>query len=343
MVRIQPPEGRAYMAGVMLDITERKGAEQALRDSEGRYRELFEANPQPMWVYDLDTLAFLAVNDAAIARYGYSRDEFLTLTIADIRPVEDVPALLNNLTRVSGGLDQAGYWRHRLKDGTLIDVEITSHTLDFNDRRAELVLAIDVTERLHAEVVQHESRRELEQRVAERTEELRLANEQLEQRVRERTLELLDANARLQEEIDVRAHAESEAQQASRALGETNAQLEEEIEERRRAESDALQANQALVESNARLEEEVEERRRAETALRESQAELQRVRTACRCCWRISTRIFAASSPTWRTPSGLAGSLRTSSASAWTRFSRAGLRSRAAVFRTGSLRPAGAL
>jgi two-component system cell cycle sensor histidine kinase/response regulator CckA len=116
-----------------------------LRESEASYRRLFEVNPHPMWVYDLESLRFLAVNEAAVRRYGHSRGEFLALTIRDIRPPEDVPALLANVEKVGRGLDEAGLWRHRLKDGSIIDVEITSHTLDFEGRRAELVQAVDLT------------------------------------------------------------------------------------------------------------------------------------------------------------------------------------------------------
>jgi hypothetical protein len=134
------------------DITERKQAEAALRDSERRYRELFEANPHPMWVYDLQTLRFLAVNDAAVAHYGYGRDEFLAMTIADIRPPQDVPRLLENVARVEDGkADRAGVWRHRRHDGSVIDVQISSHTIDIDGRRAELVLAHDVTQQRRAE------------------------------------------------------------------------------------------------------------------------------------------------------------------------------------------------
>ena len=126
------------------------------------YQLLFEANPHPMWVYDLETLAFLAVNDTAVRRYGYSREEFLGMTIKNIRPPEDVPALLENVAQVSEGLDEAGVWRHRTKDGTLIEVEIVSHTLTFVDRKAELVLAQDVTDRRRME----RTLREGEQRLA---------------------------------------------------------------------------------------------------------------------------------------------------------------------------------
>jgi len=123
----------------------------SLRESEFRYRELFESNPHPMWVYDLETLAFLAVNEAAVVHYGYSRDEFLGMTIKDIRPDEDIDRLLENVANVTKGLDTAGIWRHRRKNGSIILVEISSHTLSVEGRRTEVVLAHDVTKRIQAE------------------------------------------------------------------------------------------------------------------------------------------------------------------------------------------------
>ena len=133
------------------DINERKQAEESLRCSEERYRLLFENNPQPMWVNDLETLAILAVNEAAINHYGYSREEFLAMTIADIRPATDIPALLENMAQVTPGLNKKGVWRHCKKDGSLIEVEITTYSLTFVGRQAQLVLANDVTERRRAE------------------------------------------------------------------------------------------------------------------------------------------------------------------------------------------------
>jgi PAS domain S-box-containing protein len=132
------------------DVTTQKMIEHALRQSEGQYRLMFEANPHPMWVYDLETLRFLAVNDAAVHHYGYSREEFLAMTLKEIRPPEDVERLSAYLSGTSSELDHAGDWRHRKKDGTLIDVEITAHRLDFSGRRAELVLVNDITERKRA-------------------------------------------------------------------------------------------------------------------------------------------------------------------------------------------------
>jgi PAS domain S-box-containing protein len=143
--------GAMAFSAFLRDITERKRTERALRDSEASFRLLFADNPLPMWVYDLATLSFLEVNDAAVAHYGYSREEFLRMRLTDIRPPEDVPQL-NEVVKslaegaVSGVRRHKGRWRHRLKDDRLIDVDIVSHSLDFAGRRAALVVAIDVTE-----------------------------------------------------------------------------------------------------------------------------------------------------------------------------------------------------
>ncbi|RZM76625.1 PAS domain S-box protein [Leptolyngbya iicbica] len=142
---------------------------QVLAEQAATYRHLFDGNPQPMWVYDLETLQFLAVNDAAIAKYGYSRAEFLAMTIADIRPAADVPRLLANVAQVDTGLDLAGIWQHCLRNGQIIQVEIVSYALEFEGRRAELVMAQDITPRVAAQQALQELNRALEQTVAERT------------------------------------------------------------------------------------------------------------------------------------------------------------------------------
>jgi PAS domain S-box-containing protein len=115
------------------------------RESEEGYRLLFESNPHAMWIYDRDTLNFLAVNDSAIHHYGYSRQEFLNMTLKDIRPSKDISSLLEKVSQIKPGMNSASS-RHVKKDGTLIEVEIVSHTLDFNGRPAELVLAMNVTQ-----------------------------------------------------------------------------------------------------------------------------------------------------------------------------------------------------
>lgn len=133
--------------GLARDVTERKQFEQALRDSEERYRLLFESTPQPIWVYSEETLRFLAVNEAATRTYGYSRDEFLSMTIDDIRPKEDIPALLIKTAASDDELVISSPWRHETRDNKMIYVEMTSHPLVFDGKNSKLVIVNDVTER----------------------------------------------------------------------------------------------------------------------------------------------------------------------------------------------------
>ena len=132
------------------NLRERKQAEAALAESEIRYRKMFEDNPQPMWVYDTETLEFLTVNDAAVEQYGYSRDEFQHMTIKDIRPPDDIPLLLETIAQ-GDNTSRDNIWRHRTKDGRERLVLISSHSMVFQGRLARLVLANDVTERQHSE------------------------------------------------------------------------------------------------------------------------------------------------------------------------------------------------
>jgi PAS domain S-box-containing protein len=144
----------AALSGVVLvfrDVTQRRQTQRELEESERRYRVLFEGNPWPMWVYRRSDLAFLAVNEAAVQYYGYSRQEFLSMTLREIRPPEDVAALLANIAESEHQVHTDGPWRHRKKDGTILYVEITAHPLQFGEDAACLVLAQDVTERLKLE------------------------------------------------------------------------------------------------------------------------------------------------------------------------------------------------
>jgi len=136
---------------LVLDVTLATRIEEALRKSEAQYRLLFESNPQAMWVYDQETRRFLAVNDAAVRRYGYSRAEFLSMTIQDIRPPAESLRLTEYLSHDNPVFNQAGQWLHQKKDGTVINVDITSNRLDFEGRRAVIVLSTDITERKRAE------------------------------------------------------------------------------------------------------------------------------------------------------------------------------------------------
>ena len=135
-----------FFSAFLRDISDRTRAEQALRDSEAGFRLLFANNPLPMWVYDVATLDFLEVNAAAVAHYGYAREEFLRMRISEIRPPEDMPKLKEVVTGLAMGMNHAGIWRHRLKDGRIRDVDIMSHSIEFAGRRAALAVAMDVTE-----------------------------------------------------------------------------------------------------------------------------------------------------------------------------------------------------
>ncbi len=122
-----------------------------LSEHETEFRLLFASNPLPMWLFDLETLCFLEVNDAAIAHYGYSRVEFLGLNITDIRPTEEIVRLHENLRMPRGAFQESGPWKHRLKDGRIIWVQIASHLTEWRTRQAALVVAHDITERRRSE------------------------------------------------------------------------------------------------------------------------------------------------------------------------------------------------
>ena len=141
----------AYGIRSLRNEAERRRAEAAVRESEQRYHMLFARNPHPMWIYDMETLAFLEVNDAAVFHYGYSREEFLRMTIKDIRPPEEVPGILANVTKRDDGYDRNGAFRHCKKDGTIIHTEISRYAFVQDGRPVRLILANDVTERKRTE------------------------------------------------------------------------------------------------------------------------------------------------------------------------------------------------
>lgn len=142
-----PPVGAI---SVFQDVTELRAIRRELASAEDRYRRVFERNPQPMWVYDQVTLRFVEVNEAAVRQYGYSREEFLSMTIEQIRPAEERPKLREFLRESVPSAKISGPWRQQRKDGTIIYVEVFSHGIRFNDRPARFVLASDVTERERA-------------------------------------------------------------------------------------------------------------------------------------------------------------------------------------------------
>jgi diguanylate cyclase (GGDEF)-like protein/PAS domain S-box-containing protein len=132
-------------------ISAQQRAEEVLRQSEQRYRYMFEANPLSMWIRDERTMEILAVNEAALQNYGYTRDEFLRLKSTDMIAEEDGERFLEALRMRDPKGNFTNYWRHRRKDGSVIDVETVSHPFDLDARPARLTLVNDITERVRAE------------------------------------------------------------------------------------------------------------------------------------------------------------------------------------------------
>jgi hypothetical protein len=143
--------GPRDVVGSWSDITARKETELRLQASEEQYRLLFDRHPHPMWVFDQESLAFLAVNDAAVRHYGYSREEFLAMTVKEIRPPEEVSDFLadheQRRTDSDGSYLSPRTWKHRKKDGTVFEVEIATSPMILKGRRARLALVADVTEK----------------------------------------------------------------------------------------------------------------------------------------------------------------------------------------------------
>ena len=136
------------MTGTIVDITERHEAMARIERAESQFRELFERNPLPFWVFDIETLGFVAVNQTAIQTYGYSRAQFLAMTILDIRPPEDAEAVRESMHEPDGEGHGDRIWVHLTRDGRRMDVRIHSSLIEFAGRAARLVLAEDVTTRL---------------------------------------------------------------------------------------------------------------------------------------------------------------------------------------------------
>jgi diguanylate cyclase (GGDEF)-like protein/PAS domain S-box-containing protein len=126
------------------DITE-------ARRREASFRLLFENNPVPMWVFDLETTRFLAVNDAAVAHYGYSREQFLAMTVVDIRPIEEHARLREHVRSFPETQSGDVVWRHQKSDGSMIDVVVYSKTMKYEGRLAALVAVHDISERQRSE------------------------------------------------------------------------------------------------------------------------------------------------------------------------------------------------
>jgi diguanylate cyclase (GGDEF)-like protein/PAS domain S-box-containing protein len=139
--------GARMLRRLRQDIAELDGMRRQLRQAQDQYRFLFEHHPLPMWVFDRETLGFLAINDAMLASYGYTRGELLASTMVDIRPAEDAEAMVAAARLNSSERPQGRVWTHLRKDRSRLRAAIYTLDIDFNGRPARLVLAQDVTER----------------------------------------------------------------------------------------------------------------------------------------------------------------------------------------------------
>lgn len=119
--------------------------ESILHEKEKNFQMFFLCNPNPMLIYDLESLKILEANQSLIISYGYSKQELLSMTIFDIRPKEDIPKLIANLKKERGEFELSGEWRHLKKNGEIIDVEIVSHTIRLAEKNSVLVTAKDIS------------------------------------------------------------------------------------------------------------------------------------------------------------------------------------------------------
>jgi two-component system, cell cycle sensor histidine kinase and response regulator CckA len=170
---VGPESGRSYGPGDLAFAQELAGRAalsvdnarlyRAAREGDERYGMLFGNNPQPMWVFDVDTLAFLDVNESAVRHYGYTREEFLEMSIMDLLPPEDTPGLHHGLERNGSTRGDVALIQHQRKDGAIVDMELISKEMELAGRRARLVLATDITERTRTRAALHQSEEQLRQ------------------------------------------------------------------------------------------------------------------------------------------------------------------------------------
>jgi PAS domain S-box-containing protein len=153
--------------------------------SEIGQQEFFSKNPLPMLIYNLDTMHFLEVNDAAVSVYGYSRKEFLSMAIHDIRPAEELPKLRAAIEQLQSGCRLLGLWKHLRKDGSVLHAEVTAYSILYKKQHAGLIISNDVTNQVRAEKVLKSANHIHERSISEKTLELALLNQELQLRNRE--------------------------------------------------------------------------------------------------------------------------------------------------------------
>lgn len=143
--------GEPIIIGSMIDVTERKEAEEELRSSEQQYKLLFDSNPMPMWMISKEDQSIIAVNDAAAKHYGYEKEELLHTNVRSLRPKEDYDLQLEGYRQEMTDPGSLGVVRHLKKDGTVMFVNIIAHDIVFEGKPVRLSLTNDITERLKAE------------------------------------------------------------------------------------------------------------------------------------------------------------------------------------------------
>jgi PAS domain S-box-containing protein len=136
--------GFVVFAAIILYF-EIKRQQKRLLSAEEQYRRLFERNPNPMWVFNRQTLKFFAVNKSAVELYGYTMAEFLSMTIRDIRPEYGRQKLADAIYTLGSGVKHNGTWKHLKKNGELLFMSIVSYDMDFNEKPGTLVMANDIT------------------------------------------------------------------------------------------------------------------------------------------------------------------------------------------------------
>ncbi|UYQ95906.1 PAS domain S-box protein [Chitinophaga horti] len=162
LTQVQHFKGAGYilLTGVLL-LWLLKGYWHRIKETDTAYSRIFETSPQPMWIFDKKTYAFLEVNDAALYAYGYSRDEFLNLTILDIRPTEDIQKIMTSQVTTKEGYQKAGMWRHLRKDRSIMYVNVQAYGTNFQGHEAEVVCVWDMTEKYLADEALKEQKRVL--------------------------------------------------------------------------------------------------------------------------------------------------------------------------------------
>ncbi len=140
-----------FLVGLVQNVTEQIRIKKELEESEKRYHQLFDVSPLPAWVYSISSLKFLNVNTTALKVYGYSEDEFLSMSIKDIRPTEDIQKLMSFLSGVGEQDSYTNETRHLTKDGKIIDVMLWTNPILYKDEKSRLVIVENITERKQLE------------------------------------------------------------------------------------------------------------------------------------------------------------------------------------------------